>query len=68
MKKVSFPIYFEAVARAELVLPDYVDADDEDDVRAFIENEWGAVQIPAEFEYIGDTGFDWQSPIEISDV
>lgn len=69
MKKVRFPMYYEVVAYQEIELPDYIDAEDGDDVRRFIEENWYNIPIPDETpDYVdGTCNFDWEAPIEICD-
>jgi len=65
MKIVRFPMYFEVFGYQELVLPDYIDSNDEDAVREYIADSWEHIKLPSDTEYVGDSGFDFESPIEI---
>ena len=40
MKIVKFPMYFKVCVYQTMVLPDYVDANDEDAVKEFIVDNW----------------------------
>ena len=64
-KIVRFPVYFEVVGYHELELPDYIDAENENDVKEFIAEQWSSVPLPDDFEYVGECDFDWHAPIEI---
>ena len=65
--KVRFPIYIQAVVYQEIELPDYVDHNNEEEVRDFLYTEWDSVPLPdnTEWEYYGDYGIDLDAPIEI---
>lgn len=67
MKRVRFLMYFEVCGYQELILPDYIDSDDEDKVKEYIADSWEHVKLPEEYDYVSDGGFDFESPIEILD-
>lgn len=67
MKYVRFIMYFEVAGNQEIPLPDNIDANDEDAVREYIAENWEHIRLPEEFEYVGDSGFDFESPIKIID-
>jgi len=68
MKAVRFPMYFEVVGMQEIPLPEYVDSTDENAVREYIADSWDHIHLPNEYDYCGDNGFDFESPIEIIDT
>ena len=67
MKIVKFPMYFEVCGYQTMVLPDYVDANDEDAVKEFIADNWEHIKLPDDYDYVGDSGFDFEAPIEITE-
>ncbi len=67
MKIVKFPMYFEVCGYQTIVLPDYVDAYDEEAVKDYIDDNWEHIKLPTEYDYVGDLGFDYESPIFITE-
>ena len=65
MKTVSFPMYFEVCGMQKIVLPDYIDACDEDAIREYIDSQWDYIKLPEKYDYVGDCGFDWDAPITV---
>ena len=64
-KSVVFPMYVQAVGYKKVPLPSDVDADDEDAVRDYISSIFDGLDVPEDLEWVGDDGFDWESPISI---
>ena len=55
--KVRFPMYFECVAYQEIDLPDYIDPDNEQAVKDYVESEWWDIPLPDEnkWEFVDGT-------------
>ena len=66
-KSVVFPMYVQAVGYKKVQLPPDVDAGDEDAVRDYIASIFDELEVPEDLEWVGDDGFDWESPISIVD-
>lgn len=67
-KKARFPMYFEVCAYQEVELPESVDANDEDEVRQYIEDNWDDIPLPDEgtWDYIDGTCWpDADAEIEV---
>lgn len=65
MKYVKFIMYFEVAGYQEIPLPDDVDASDEAAVKGYIADNWEHIKLPKAYEYVGDSGFDFESPVKI---
>jgi hypothetical protein len=66
-KTVVFPMYFEVCGMQKIVLPDYIDANDEDAIKEYIDDNWDHIKLPDDYEYVGDNGFDYECEIEVID-
>ncbi len=65
MKYVKFTMYFEAAGYQEIPLPDDIDAADEQAIKEYIDDNWDHIKLPKEFDYVGDSGFDFESPVTV---
>lgn len=65
MKYVKFTMYFEVAGYQTLPLPGDIDASDEEAVKEYIADNWDHIKLPKEFDYVGDNGFDFESPIKV---
>ena len=65
MKVVRFPVFFECCGEQQLVLPDSIDADNEDAVKDYIEDHIWELSIPEDAEPVGNIEIDWDAPIKI---
>lgn len=68
MKLVRFIMYFEVAGYQEIPLPDDIDAEDEEAIKEYIDANWEHIKLPKEYDYIGDNGFDFESPIKVINI
>lgn len=65
---VRFPMYFEVVGYQEIDVPDYIDPDDEESIKQYIDDNWDMIPLPP----LGDCceisdgcEFDWECQVEV---
>ena len=65
MKYVKFTMYFEVAGYQEIPLPDDIDVEDEEAIKEYIDENWEHIKLPEEYDYVGNNGFDFESPIKV---
>lgn len=65
MRYVKFIMYFEVAGYQEIQLPDDIDVEDEEAIKEYIDENWEHIKLPEEYDYVGNNGFDFESPIKI---
>lgn len=65
MKYVKFTMYFEVAGYQGIPLPDDIDVEDEEAIKEYIDENWEHIKLPEEYDYVGNNGFDFESPIKV---
>lgn len=65
MKKAKFLMYVTMCGWQTVDLPDDVDATSEDEVKDYLSSVWDDIPVPTDLEYVGDDGFDRETPLTI---
>ena len=51
-KQVTFRAYWQVYSDVTIDLPDDIDPNDEDEVKAFVQEQWDQMELPEDADYL----------------